>query len=791
MSEIDQLRARAEVGTLMMRRVIDVMMLLIILSVTATATTVVIGSANQPNFNRNDVGNDATIAGISATGGSPSLTCSSCFPQSVVGLAGWRITIDSVDYTVAATQSRSAVTLTANFASSTATYAGTLRRFVHLRLYATSSFVPFGETIPVQAGSVGGQNWYLRVAASVQSDGSTNTLYIPQFSLPATRDSSNPGARWVAFLYTQGGAQIQSYPGCVSQFQLPTDTPTSWAQICAFNSPPNPPPPLPENFLTEAQINARFPSCSLDQLVYYLSTGNVQTCLTLGSGLSITGGTLNTNGTITRIQEEGSNLAQQPTLNFIGTSYTAADDGANNRTNVTADSDLDALASNSTNGFWARTGAGTGAARTLTGTANEITVTNGDGSGVPTFSLPTALTFTGKTITGGTYSSPTINTPTISGGTHTGLTSFSLDNTSTAFNLLLASTEAGLTANRTLTLAVGNADRTLTLGGNLTTGGTFTTGSTFSTTGTFSSGGNFATGSTFSTTGAFSTGGALTTGAAFTTTPANALTLTTTGSTNVTLPTTGTLATLAGTETFTNKTLTSPRVGTAINDTNGNEIIRTPATASAVNDITITNAATGGTPSITATGDDTNINLRLAGKGTGRLVLPGYLYTLEINTTQVSNVGAGLDSFQSYSLPSNSLVANGDRLDIYYGGSYSNTANTKRLVFSIAGSNYVDTGARDIRDGGQGVRWQAHVIIIRLTATNVRIFTNITAGNFGATSAGTSFTPGTTGGYSFTVGNDITVPDLSSNATTLLVQGEATADNDLTQSSSVINVCQR
>ena len=54
-----------------------------------------------------------------------------------------------------------------------------------------------------------------------------------------------------------------------------------------------------------------------------------------------------------------------------------------------------------------------------------------------------------------------------------------------------------------------------------------------------------------------------------------------------------------------------------INDVNGNELVSVTATALAVNEITVANAAAGSAPAISATGDDTNISLNLAGKGTG------------------------------------------------------------------------------------------------------------------------------------------------------------------------------
>ena len=78
------------------------------------------------------------------------------------------------------------------------------------------------------------------------------------------------------------------------------------------------------------------------------------------------------------------------------------------------------------------------------------------------------------------------------------------------------------------------------------------------------------------------------------------------------------MATLTGTETLTNKTLTSPKIGTSILDTNGNELALLTATGSAVNEFTLANAASGAGPTLSSTGE-TNVDININPKGSGVL----------------------------------------------------------------------------------------------------------------------------------------------------------------------------
>lgn len=117
----------------------------------------------------------------------------------------------------------------------------------------------------------------------------------------------------------------------------------------------------------------------------------------------------------------------------------------------------------------------------------------------------------------------------------------------------------------------------------------------------------------------------------------------------------GTIATLAGTETFTNKTLTSPTLTTPkianggyIADANGNEQIVLNTTASAVPYITVTNAVTGNDPVLGAAGE-TNVNLKLSPNGTGAVY--GAVETIEVPLSSDSATSAPSTGVVYTSLP--------------------------------------------------------------------------------------------------------------------------------------------
>ena len=145
---------------------------------------------------------------------------------------------------------------------------------------------------------------------------------------------------------------------------------------------------------------------------------------------------------------------------------------------------------------------------------------------------------------------------------------------------------------------------------------------------------------------------------------------------------------------------TTPQLGGQL-DVNGNalgdgtlELLKFSETASAVNEFTIANAATGNNPVLSATGGDTNVGLEFTAKGSGYIKFNDLAYIPQQALTSSSNavawdVQAKPNAYHlttentTFAAPTNSVEGSFICLEINYNGSHTIAFNT---AFEFAAS---------------------------------------------------------------------------------------------------------
>ena len=162
--------------------------------------------------------------------------------------------------------------------------------------------------------------------------------------------------------------------------------------------------------------------------------------------------------------------------------------------------------------------------------------------------------------------------------------------------------------------------------------------------------------------------------------------------------------------------------------------------------------------------------------------LPNDLYLSNVpksilrSSAKTGNVGTGLNTLRSYSLPAGSMASNDDLLHFWLGGLFGINDDNKRIQLSFGGNLLFNFGSNDHDDFG----WFTEGIIVRLSNTTFNFITNNVHGQIVSDSTPTTSSPGgvvtARGGDVFTLSGGTT---FSGNNQTLLLEAEsATATND-------------
>ena len=155
---------------------------------------------------------------------------------------------------------------------------------------------------------------------------------------------------------------------------------------------------------------------------------------------------------------------------------------------------------------------------------------------------------------------------------------------------------------------------------------------------------------------------------------------------------------LTAPQTLTNKTLTSPTINdpiiNIIDDSNGNEEIIFTATASAVNELTVANAATGNNPNITASGSDADVGINFTPKGVGAVTFNGtgkiQAVKEKATVTAVASTGTINYDFLTQAVLYHTTVATG-QFTINLRGSSSTTLNNMLSVGESVTGAFLNT----------------------------------------------------------------------------------------------------
>jgi hypothetical protein len=181
-------------------------------------------------------------------------------------------------------------------------------------------------------------------------------------------------------------------------------------------------------------------------------------------------------------------------------------------------------------------------------------------------------------------------------------------------------------------------------------------------------------------------------------------------------------------------------------------------------------------------------NMTFSTNGSGRVIIPGYPYTLDVNITLTGVSSSSLTALYSYSVPANTLVANGDYLEGTLNGVLAANDNDKRFVMSVGGNTVLDSSTVDL-DGASG--WRIDYNITRITSTTV-LFNGLLTANIGAiSSTGAASTQSTNGWYSFTKTFLATVSDLNANTLSVQMSAQGSTNNDIDRRVGIIRVVQR